>query len=218
MSDSSFPFQGQAVADAPAAEPESSGDRTRLLVLVGLVAVLLLGAAAYFFLFSGGDDSDDLGAGTPAPVPAAPADPPSTDSTPVKKEKISAKSFGRDPFEALIVEPVASTGDAATSGEGAGAESTGGTAAGESGDNGDSGSAPTAPSPATAHTFKVTDVAPDNSTVTVKLDGETYRNLRAGEVFAEVFKVRFIGGSVNSFQIGDEVFNVAGGKKVTIAG
>jgi hypothetical protein len=218
---SEFPFQGQtAVADAPAPELEESGNRTRIMVLVGLVAVALVGLLAYLFLFSGGDEGTDAAATPTAQAPAAPAEQPATEPKPAKKQKISAKSFGRDPFEPLIVEPVASTSDASTTSDG-GATS-GGTSSGSTGGStntgGDNPPAPSAPSAGTAHSFKVVDVAPDNSTVTVKLDGDTYRNLRAGEVFAEVFKVRFIGGQVNTFQIGDEVFNVSGKKKVTISG
>ena len=56
-----------------------------------------------------------------------------------------------------------------------------------------------------------------NKTVDVKVDGKSYKGLKAGEVFAKIFKVRFIGGNVNAFQIGDEVFNVAGTKSVTIS-
>ena len=62
------------------------------------------------------------------------------------------------------------------------------------------------------------DVSSDNKTIDVKVDGETYKALRAGEVFADIFKVRYVGGPSNSFQIGDEVFNVAGAKAVTISG
>jgi hypothetical protein len=222
---SEFPFQGQtAVADPPAAELEaSSGNRTRVMVLVGLAAVAVVGLLAYLFLFSGGDDGTDKSAGAPAAQsPAAPADEPATADEPAKKQKISAKSFGRDPFEPLIVEVVASSSDAGAASDTAsgGAATSGGSSgtASGGGSTSDTGSAPSAPSAGTAHSFKVVDVAPDNSTVTVKLDGDTYRNLRAGEVFAEVFKVRFIGGQVNTFQIGDEVFNVSGKKKVTISG
>jgi hypothetical protein len=136
---------------------------------------------------------------------------------------LTEKNYGRDPFEARIVEPAAAAGAATGTGtEAAPVDNTSGATAGGAASNGSgtgSGSAsPSAPEATTAHSFKVVDVAPDNSTVTVKVDGDTYRNLSAGEVFADMFKVRFIGGQVNSFQIGDEVFNVSGKKKVTISG
>ena len=60
-------------------------------------------------------------------------------------------------------------------------------------------------------------VAPDNSTITVNVDGKRYANLRAGEVFASFFKVRLISGASNSFQYGEERFNVLGNKRLTIA-
>ena len=59
-------------------------------------------------------------------------------------------------------------------------------------------------------------MAPDNSRISVKVDGEFYRNLKAGEVFADYFKVRFIGGAVNDFQFGEESFKVVGTKAVSI--
>jgi hypothetical protein len=216
MSESSFPFQSQAVADAPSPEPDAAGTRTRLMILGAVAVALVLGLLAYVFLLAGGDEEAAAPATPQAQAPVAPAEP-STAPKPAK-EKISAKSFGRDPFEPLIVEAADTAGSGSTGTATGGGSSTPATGGGSSTTNDTGTSDAAAPSPSSSHSFKVTDVAPDNSTVTVKLDGETYRNLRAGEVFAEVFKVRFIGGSVNSFQIGDEVFNVAGGKKVTIAG
>ena len=49
------------------------------------------------------------------------------------------------------------------------------------------------------------------------MDGKRYANLRAGEVFASFFKVRLISGTSNSFQYGEERFNVLGNKRLTIA-
>ena len=74
-----------------------------------------------------------------------------------------------------------------------------------------------APVASTAHSFRVVEVAPDNSSVTVKVDGKVYRNLRAGEVFAKFFKVVLISGTTNAFQYGEEKFNVLGTKRLTIA-
>ncbi len=73
------------------------------------------------------------------------------------------------------------------------------------------------PRESTSHTFKVVAVAPDSSTITVRVDGKIYRNLKAGDVFAKFFKVRLISGQVNSFQFGEEKFNVIGFKRLTIA-
>jgi hypothetical protein len=227
MSESSFPFQGgQTVADGPASESESSANRSRIMLLVALAAALVLGLVAYLFLFAGGGEEAAAPAAPPAQAPVAPAEQPAAEPKSVKKEKISAKSFGRDPFEPLIVEAVATTpdtgtgttADAGTGGAGTVADDDSSTGGSSTGSPSGGTTAPSAPSAGTAHQFKVVDVAPDNTTVTIKLDGDTYRNLKAGEVFADIFKVRFIGGQVNSFQIGDEVFNVSGKKQVTIAG
>jgi hypothetical protein len=227
MSETSIPFQGQtSVLDRPAPEldpePPAGSNRTLLLALGGLAAALVVGLVAYFLVFAGsGDDAAD--AAPSAPQAAAPAPAEEAAEGKVKQPKLTEKNYGRDPFEARIVEPAAASGAATGTGtEAAPVDNTaGGTAGGTSSNGAGTGSEPASPSgpeASTAHSFKVVDVAPDNSTVTVKVDGDTYRNLSAGEVFADMFKVRFIGGQVNSFQIGDEVFNVSGKKKVTISG
>lgn len=79
-----------------------------------------------------------------------------------------------------------------------------------------SGSSATPPVPSVRHAVAVLAVGPDNTTVTVEVDGKTYTDLIAGQVFATYFKVRLIGGSSNSFQFGDEVFTIAGTKGITI--
>jgi hypothetical protein len=215
MSESTIPFQGQtAVLDAPAPDPVEEGsdrNRTMLLLLGGLAAALVLGLVAYFLVFAGGDDSAD-DAVVPKPAGAAPV-PAEEASTPVKKEKLSAKSFGRDPFKPLIVEPAAVV-DAAVP------DTSVVTPTGSSGSP--SGGTTTQPETSTpqassSHSFRVIDVAPDSSSITVKVDGDTYRNLKAGEVFADYFKVVLISGQVNSFQYGEEKFNVLGNKRLTIA-
>ena len=61
-------------------------------------------------------------------------------------------------------------------------------------------------------------VAGDNSTINVTINGKAYNGLRAGEVFAKIFKVRGIGGNQNAFQIGDLVFTTAGSKSVVVSG
>jgi hypothetical protein len=219
MSESTIPFQGQtAVLDAPLPEPveEDGGNRTKLLLLGGLAAALVLGLVAYFVVFAGDDAADD--GVVPKPAGAAPAPAVEEAEQPAKKQRLSAKSFGRDPFKPLIVEPVAAvnTAPSATSGDTA----SGGTSGSEStgGSTGTTTQPETStPQASTAHSFRVVEVAPDNSTVTVKVDGDTYRNLRAGEVFADYFKVVLISGQVNSFQYGEEKFNVLGTKRLTIA-
>ena len=215
MSDSTIPFEGQTMTQArgPELEPAGGGNRSKLLALGGVAAVLVLGLIAYFLVFAGGGEEDTGGtvrkpaSSGVAPEAAAPAAP-----QPAKKQRISAKSFGRDPFKALIVEPVVEVGTQPVVTAPVAPTSTGSVT------QADSTTQPETSTPAqsTAHRFKVVDVAPDNSRVSVKVDGEFYRNLKAGEVFATFFKVRFIGGTVNDFQYGEESFKVVGAKAVSI--
>jgi len=225
MSESTIPFQPPATASdgpVPGLEPVDDGSRNRttLLVLGGLAAALALGLVAYFLVFAGGDDAGEkavapksVAAPTPVPAPAAPA------VTPVTPTRLSAKSFGRDPFKALIVEPVAVVAVAPTGVTAAPpvtSSSTGGTT-GTPDVPSSTGFGASAPSETEAHTFRVVEVGPSNGTVDVKVDGKLYKNLQAGEVFGTYFKVVLISGSVNSFQFGEEKFNVIGTKRLTIA-
>ena len=248
MSQSTNLFQsgGTALLDRPSPEldgaPEhggGKGNRTALLALGGLAAVLVLGVVAYFLVFAGDATVEQ----TPAVQPGAgaPLAPPAEEAPVVTAPKISNKAFGRDPFKALItepiaaVEPVATTGDTTTTGTPVSVapvttdtSSTGSTDIGSSDigstdtgstDTGSTGATDTTtrPTESTPHTFKVVEVAPDNKTITIKVDGEVYRKLEAGDVFAEYFKVVLISGQVNSFQYGEEKFNVIGTEKLTIA-
>ena len=221
MSESTIPFEGQTMTEAPpvpADEVNTSGNRTKMLALVGVAVLLVMAVLAYLLVFSGGsDDADAVTPTTPravAPVeqPAAPA----TDTT--RRTKLTGKTFGRDPFKALIVEAVdvePTAGDTTTTGgsaTGSGTSDTTGSTGGTS-----TTTTTTVPNETKAHTFKVLDVAPDSSRISVRVDGDVYRNLKAGEVFATYFKVVLISGTVNSFQFGDDKFNVVGTKKLTIA-
>lgn len=215
MSESSFPFQGQtAVMDAAGEEQQLEGvkDQRKTLALVGLAVVLVLAlAAAYFLVFAGGDETEGAAKSTRSQgaAPAAPAVPAEVVPAKTEKTRISAKSFGRDPFKALIVEPA--TDVSTPSG------STPPTSQAPATGSGSTTPETSAPAASSSHSFRVVEVTPDNSAVTVKLDGKLHRNLKAGEVFATYFKVILISGEVNSFQYGEEKFNVAGNKKLTIA-
>jgi len=228
MSESTSLFQGQtAVLDRPGPAPdpvEDGANRTRLLAVAGAAVVLVLGLVAYFLLFAGGDAAEEALA--PAPRGVAPVVPPEPVADTVVQPPLSNKAFGRDPFKALLddTEAVAAADTAAavtttdtttTTDPLAPATVTPGTT--DPASTGTKEPVTTIPTASTPHTFNVVEVAPDNSTVTVKVDGEIYPKLIAGEVFATYFKVVLISGQVNAFQYGEEKFNVVGTKRLTIA-
>lgn len=229
MSETTIPFPGGGTAllerPSPDLEPEPGGgqrNRTLLLALGGLAAVLVLGLVAYFLVFTGG--SEEPAAPAPAPNSNGPAAPAAEEPAPVANApKINTKNFGRDPFKPLITEPAAavdtSTATGGSTGSTGSTSGTAGTGAASStgGTTGTTTPTTTTPTASTSYAFKVVEVAPDNSAVTVKVDDRVYRNLKAGEVFADFFKVVLISGEVNSFQFGEEKFNVIGTKKITIA-
>ena len=205
MSESTFPFPG-AASDLPAEPEAEAGSRRLLLALAGVGGAAVLGVGAYFLVFAGGDSPEQFVAPVTHHAAAAPA--PTATPTPAPELKISDANFGKDPFKPLVVElPPAAA--APTTAPTTGGSATGGATVGTTGTS--------APAPSTSHVFQVVSTAPDNSTVTVKVDGVTYKNLRAGKVFATYFKVLLIGGSVNSFQFGDEKFNIAGTRPISIA-
>jgi hypothetical protein len=228
------PFESVSAPSTPLIEePTAAGNRKRLLVLGGIAAVVLVGLLAYFLLFAGGGGTDATSATPPAKhveaaAPAAPA------AGPVQKP-INAKSFGRDPFKALIADadPVGAVGGAGTTtvvtdptttgGTTTGGTTTGGTSTvggtGSGTTTGGTGTVGSTPVPVVTanHTFRVVGVSSDQTHITVRVDGKSYAGLQAGDVFAKYFKVVVIGGKVNGFQFGDEKFSVFGTKKLSIA-
>jgi hypothetical protein len=228
------PGEGDSAAEELAAAGESQSRRT--MFAVGGALVVVMAAAVYFLFFAGGSDAPTS---TAEPEVSAPAATPTPTPTTVQRVKSLPGRAGRDPFEPLIVAPV----DAAVVPQVAGAPvTTAGSsdpAAGDgtdaaAGDGTDAASLPdtgggdptvaathapaTAPSATPRHIFQVVSVTGDNKRVTVRVDGKSYKSLRAGQVFAKIFKVRMLGGAVNQFQIGDEPFEVRGTKAITIAG
>jgi hypothetical protein len=233
MTETTFPFEGQTaspVADVPE-ESGAGSRRAKLLALVG-VAVAVLGIAAYFLLFAGGSDKETPAA-APKPVHAvSPTEAPAA-AAPEAKQRISAKSFGHNPFKALVV-PADATAGAAASGTTSVTAPEGGTTTTPTGTTVDpatggtttggtttvgttTGSTTVTPTVTADHTFRVVGVSSDGSRITVRVDGKSYSGLKAGEVFATYFKVVVIGGKVNGFQFGDEKFSVFGTKKLSIA-
>ncbi len=226
MSDTAtIPFQTSNGLEAPAQGPDDTpGSNRRNVYLLGAAgAGLLLLVGGYFLFFAGGDaPAPAAPAPQPSAAPVQPAAPAAEPAAPATARKINARTFGTDPFTPLVQEVAAGTGDTTTTG----GTTTGGTTTGGSTatgattgstDTSTSGSTVTAPAATARHSFRVVSVAPDNSSVTVKVDGTTYTNVRAGEVFATYFKVVLIGGTTNAFQYGEEKFNVLGTKRLTIA-
>lgn len=227
MSESSVPFTGVvAPAPAPVDTLPDSGDKNRkLLLLGGLAGVIALAVLSYFLFFAGsGGDDTTAGAAAPNAGKVLPSVAPTPAAAPVvAKQKINAKSFGRDPFKALLVDDTTSAG-AATGDSPVDTTGTAGSTVTSAG-SAPATSTPTVTTPATGttpvvtanHTFRVVGVSSDQTHITVRVDGKSYAGLQAGDVFAKYFKVVVIGGKVNGFQFGDEKFSVFGTKKLSIA-
>jgi hypothetical protein len=222
MTESSFPFQGTAVADGPADLEEASGNRRTVLILA-VVGVLVLGALAYFFVFAGGDEPTDTSLptrrstgvqATPTPTPSVPAV--------VKAPKLSKKAIGKDPFKPLVVP--AAVGDGVVAGGTGGAVTGGtvvtpvgggavvttqpGTSGGTTGGTSTGGSAVSS----TPLTVKVISVTADNSSGRVTVGKKTY-SVAVGDVFGTYFKtLRLKNGKCGSFQYGDERFDLCEGE------
>jgi hypothetical protein len=220
MSDTAF-VPGQMRVVEPEQGEESETASRRGLLLVAAAAVLaVVGIVAWLLFFSGGSEptADTTAAAAPAPAtqPSVVAPSPSPVAANPNASSRSKHAF-RDPFRALIVPaaPDAGTVEAAAAGAGAAPGST--TAGSTTTTTGATTTGTTTPTGSTAHTLKVVSVASNNTAITVKVDGKSYKNLKAGEVFAKFFKVIGIGGQVNVIQFGDEKFNISGTKAVTLA-
>jgi hypothetical protein len=217
MTESSFPFQGTAVADGPADFEESSGNRRTVLILA-VVGVLVLGALAYFFVFAGGDDPTDTSLPTRRSTGVQSTPTPSVPAV-VKAPKLSKKAIGKDPFKPLVVAPAAGTGGAVSgtggvvvtpvTGGGVTVVTTQpGTSGGTTGGTSTGGSAVSS----TPLTVKVISVTADNSSGRVTVGKKTY-SVAVGDVFGTYFKtLRLKNGKCGSFQYGDERFDLCEGE------
>ncbi|MDQ1585243.1 MAG: hypothetical protein QOH80_608, partial [Actinomycetota bacterium] len=175
----------------------------------------------YFFVFSGGGDTTAT-AGNPIPPAATKVTPtPTPTPKPVTVPKISQKSFGKDPFKALVVPPAVNANAAGTTGgttsggttggtTGTTTGTTGGTTGGTTtGTTGGTTSGNTAPK---VLTVKVISVAADNSSGRVSVGSKTY-SVAVGDVFGTYFKtLRLKNGNCGSFQFGDERFDLCEGE------
>jgi hypothetical protein len=185
----------------------------------GVATVLVLAVVGYFLFFAGGDEPAP--AATPprtvAPAAPAPADDAAAGSTD-QQARINQRNFGKDPFKALIDPDAAAAAAAAGTTTGTtGTTTTGTTTTTVTAPTTTTDSGVSEPAATTSHSFRVVAVAPNNSSIDVKVDGKLYNNLHAGEVFAKYFKVVLISGTTNAFQYGEEKFNVLGTKRLTIA-
>jgi hypothetical protein len=227
MSESSVPFTGVvAPATAPVETPPDSADKNRKLLLLGGLAGIVALAVLSYFLFFAGSGGDDTTAGAVAPNAGKvlPSVAPTPAAAPVvAQQKINAKSFGRDPFKALIADDTTSASSVTvdspvdTTGTAGGATTSAGSTPVTSAPTVTTPAAGTTPIVTANHTFRVVGVSSDQTRITVRVDGKSYSGLKAGEVFATYFKVVVIGGKVNGFQFGDEKFSVFGTKKLSIA-
>jgi hypothetical protein len=217
---STMPFQPGTVADVPLPpdEEESPGNQRLLLILGAVAGLVVLAIAAYFLLFAGGSDDKATDAALPAANPSTqPSTVPSAAPVSGALPKISAKNFGTDPFKALISEaPVTNpTGTGAGTATGTGTSTTGTTPVVTPPVDTGTGTSPTPPV-ATSFRFRVANVATDNESARVKVDG-TASTVSPGEVFSEKFKaIRFTGGTCGTFQFGDERFDLCEGNTVTV--
>jgi hypothetical protein len=211
-----MPFQPTTLTDEPEVPEldDSSGNRRPLLILGALAGLAVLAIAAYFLLFAGGSDDPAAKAVVPPSSGVQPSTAPSTAPETAKIPKISKRNFGTDPFKALIVDSTAAaTSPTTTTGTTTPTTTTPTTTTPTT-----TTPTTTTPTASNSYRFKVIRVAANNGSIDVKINGKAYNGLKAGDVFAKVFKVRGIGGNSNAFQLGDLVFTITGTKAVTISG
>lgn len=202
MTETTMPYSGPSM-DGPDDGPEPDANRGKVLLLAGVAAALVVAMLAYFLLFAGDDSADPVQAPQPTADAAAAPVPSEAPAAEEAEQRISAKSFGRDPFK--VPAAVVAAREAATA------------PVVEAPVNDTTDGSVSDAVVTSTYRFQVVDVALDNSSITVDVNGEVYENLQAGEVFADVFKVRLISGQVNSFQFGEETFNVRGRKAMMLA-
>jgi hypothetical protein len=181
--------------DLPVEESTDGNRRAKLLVIAaGGLAVLL---AAFYFLFVAGGDPAPVPAAAPKPNPAEqPAAPPAAEQP--AAPPVFNGDAGTDPFDPLVTKPAPSTEGSQGSGTGDG------TATGTTGSG-------------TSQVLAVTAVSPDNTTVSVTVDGQAYAGLTVGQTFASFYKVYGIfGGTCAGFLYGDSSLGGCVGDTVTV--
>jgi hypothetical protein len=213
-----MPFQPTTLTDAPDAPDfdDSPGNRRPLLILGALAGLAVLAIAAYFLLFAGGSDDPAAKAAVTPNSSVKPSTAPTTAAKTAKIPKISKRNFGTDPFKALIVDSTAATTSGATT-TGTAPTTTTPTTTTPTTTTPTTTTGTTTPNASHSYRFKVLKIAANNSTIDVRVDGKAYRHLKAGQVFAQIFKVRGISAGSAYFQIGDLGFQVNGTKAITIS-
>ncbi len=103
-----FPF-GTALDEAPVEEPAASNRRN--LIVLGVVGAVALAAGAYFVLGGSGDPTEESFA---VPARSRPVATVSASPGPVVLPVVSTLALGRNPFKALYVAPVVSSGGGGT--------------------------------------------------------------------------------------------------------
>lgn len=220
-------------ADAVVVEEPTEGSNKRVLVAGGVAAGLAIVAAMSYVLLSGGSDNTDTGVvaaakhtvATPQPT-AAPAK-----SAPAIK-KFTGKN-ARDPFKALVVEPVAASGGTGATGSpasGSGSSgstsatgSTSGTTSGSTTSGGTSvtpgtvsgvGSAPKSANPVT---ITLVSVTASDTAASFKLDKQAYSGVKPQQTFGTYFKLlNLTEGKCGAVQYGDVTFEMCEGDSLTL--
>lgn len=221
MSEPTFPIGPGPASSAGATETaETAGNRRALVALAALGGAAVLGIAAYVFVLGGGDDEPAPVVASPAATAtedpaadpnAAPGDEEENDDGPVTP---AANSVGRNPFEALVTEPVAagtSTGTPAVD-----------PVTGLPVDSGttptDPGTTPVVPAPTEPITIMLNDVDAATQTVVVTVDGEQY-TAALGETFATYFTFVGLRGDGNRalFLYGEITLPLRVGAQATVS-
>ncbi len=234
MSELPLPFAGEPTEATDGPQDELPGTRNRAVVallVAGVVAVA--GVAGYFVFLSGGSDPAAETAVAQGPAATTTPSPEATSTTGATKAvKKSNRAIGNDPFEPLVVEPVAAVAGA-TGADGLpladpGASSTpvptlvpvpalpGATSAPTQTTAPTPVRTPTA-QPAPGHQVKLLWVRSDNAAATLLVDGKRHSAVAEGEVFATSFRsLDYLSGDCGVFQYGDERFDLCQGDSVTL--
>lgn len=209
-------------ADAVVVEEPTAGSSKRLLVAGGVAAGLAVVAAMSYVLLSGGSGDTETGVVAAAKNPVAQSKPTASAATSAPAIKKFTGKNARDPFKALVVEPVAAsaapTGAPAPGGTG----STSPTAAPVGG----SSTPVTLPSPtysspapsatkAKSTTISMVAVASGDTSARLKVDGKSYE-VKPLEEFGSYFKLLNLRESTcGAVQYGDVTFDLCEGESRT---